>query len=664
MQLVPRNRSQAWGLVVLVAIATALLGWQQTQLGIDAENRALRVPNSADGLALQQREREFGTDSVMLISFAALGTGPTPLSPAEHGAMQELQGALSQSRYVRKCTPLPTMAVGFHDLIVELVPDPKLGGEPAVREVERIARSHAQGMRLAMTGIPAVESDIARAVQAERVRIVPRMLLVLVLLLCMCFRGWKVAVAVLTPALVGITWTSGLFAWLGHLLDPVAVLLDPVLLTVGVAGGVQIAESYLRHRNATEQAWIAAQRAAVDIARPAMLAALTTVVGFLSLATQNMPAVIDFGVFAALGVSVTFLLGLVLTPTLLALFQASAPATRRLDDPQIISQRTSTWLKTRAGRILVAVSLVTALSAFQWPKLRIDNDPLAVLPPAHQRRQDTRELAQRLGGVELFELYVPQGHRQAQESRWKLLQAQALAMPGVAGSAGPARQSTVGSLVIPALLAPGGAGMREPLFQALDERMHALGADPVRSVGTSVQMTRDSTRLIRGQLRGLGITVLALWAIFVVALRSVKLGTLAIVPNLVPGAVLYGALALGNRPVTVATAMISSVMLGLIVDSTIHFLHHYQTSRKLGQGARAAVQTGMAHTARGILFTALVLAAGFAVGATGALETTIEFSLLSSATVVMAVASVLVILPALLLVLDDQSEFKGMQHAV
>ncbi len=664
MRFVPHNRSQAGVLLSFVACATAYLGWQQTQLQIDSENRALRVPHSADALALAQRERDFGTDAVLLLCVAAPGDVKRPLSLAETSALKSLQAELSRSPCVRKWTPLPPRTTGFHDMLVELVPDASRGTEPAVREVERLGRTYSQGLRLAMTGIPAVESDIASAVQAERVLIVPRMLLVLFAVLWACFRNWKVAIAVLAPGIVGIIWTSGIFARLGHLLDPVAVLRDPVLLTVGVAGGVQIAESFLRHRGTTNDAWTAAQQSAVDIARPAMLAALTTVVGFLSLVAQVMPAVIDFGVFAALGVGMTFLLGLVLTPTLLALLRTLAPPSYERSERPAISHMAGTWLQSQAWRILIVVSLAALWSAAQWPKLRIDNDPLAVLPPEHPRRQETQEIAQRLGGVELFELYVPAGHRQTQEGRWKLLQAQALAVPGVAGHAGPARQSANGSLVIPAMLAPGGAGSREPLFQAVDERMHALGADPVRSVGTSVRMTRDSVRLIRGQLRGLGFTVLALWAIFCAALRSVKLGTLAIVPNLVPGALLYGALAWDDRPITVATAMISSVMLGLIVDSTIHYLHHYKIGRRLGRDARAGIRTAMDRTARGILITALVLVAGFGVGASGALETTIEFSLLSSVTVLMSVASVLLILPALLLVFDAPNKLASTSDAI
>ena len=645
----PHNRAQAWLVLVALLLPTAFLAWRQSRLEIDRENRALRATSSIDAQALARRELEFGADRTALISAEGDVEGGELEAEAAR-ALTALEASLRGSPFVRALRILPGSGVGMRDFVVELdargarAAD---GAAPAVEELQRLLGQHAEQLRLRLTGLPVVETVIAKAAHVERLRMFPRLLLVLILLLAACYRSVGVASAVLLPALCGIAWTGGLFELLGRRLDPVSVLLDPVLLTVGVASGVQLAEAYLASRSAGLARFAAAGATARVTAAPAMLAALTTVVGCLSLATQAMPAVVDFGVFAAVGVALTFVLGLILTPTLLALFDARGRGARARA-PQRWGANLARWIAERGAWIRLSAAGAALLGAASWPAIRIDNEPLGILPAEHPLRRDTQAIAERLGGIETFELYLPAGDRQADGGHLALLGAHLLEQPAVAGPAGVPLRSASGSAVISALLRPGGAAEREALFDALDGRLAALGSQG-RAVGLSVQSARDSTRLVRGQLGGLAATASILWALFVWNLRSVRLATFAMAPNLLPCLVLYGSLAAAGRPFGVATAMISSVMLGLIVDSTIHFLHHHEAARRAGLQPLACVQAALARAGRGIVFTALVLALGFAVGASGSLETTVEFSLLSSATILLALASVLVVLPALLL---------------
>jgi len=116
-----------------------------------------------------------------------------------------------------------------------------------------------------------------------------------------------------------------------------------------------------------------------------------------------------------------------------------------------------------------------------------------------------------------------------------------------------------------------------------------------------------------------------------------------------PCVVLQGALALADRPLSVATAMIATVLLGLIVDDTIHFLHGYRAERRAGHARASALERSLEHSGRAIVVTSAVLTVGFAAGLAGRLATTIEFAALCSLTIVLALACDLVLLPAMLL---------------
>jgi len=432
-----------------------------------------------------------------------------------------------------------------------------------------------------------------------------------------------------------------------------------VLLTVGVAGGVHLVERYLSDRALGLERWDAARDATRDLWLPATLTSFTTVVGFLSLALHPIPAVADFGVFAALGVSLTSLFALVLTPTLLALLDRgvnAAALARRLALWDALGAGLSGWITRRASAVRWASVLLALAGAWAWTGIRVDNDPLRILPPDHALRTDTDLAAAELGGCESFDVLVPAASPLAEPTRLALFASDLFERPGVAGPAGPALRSAGGDLLVQALLEPGGSRVRERLFDAVEDRARAFGASGVRLAGTAVQVARDSARLIRGQMRGLGLTLVVILVVFCLAFRSLRTGLLAMIPNVVPCLVVYGGLALAGRPVSVATAMISSVLLGLIVDDTIHLLHRFRQARERGLARPAAVERALDHAGRPVVVTSLVLAGGFACSLLGRLETSREFGLLAAVTILVALVADLVLLPALLVGRDVPRE--------
>ncbi len=198
------------------------------------------------------------------------------------------------------------------------------------------------------------------------------------------------------------------------------------------------------------------------------------------------------------------------------------------------------------------------------------------------------------------------------------------------------------------MLAPSASSAREGLFDAIELQARALGARDVRATGSAVQIARDSGRLVRGQIRStatnLGLFFLLFWAGF----RSARYAVLALIPNVFPCLVVYLALALLGRPLSVATAMVSSVLLGLIVDDTVHVLHRFRRAHARGTGALHSIERVFAGSGRAVLIVSAVLGLGFALACFGRLSTTVEFGSLAAATIVLAFLSDLVLLPALL----------------
>jgi hypothetical protein len=645
------TRARAAWILALLCLPTALFLRAQLDLQVDVENTSLKSVGTPEAEHQAQRIRSFGRDEEVIVVFRARPAQRGPADEAGARALTELAGEVRALAGVAELVEAPPPREGVRVWSVRL-DTPDGGYAPAVEELERLVRAGTPAsMQAAVSGQPVGEIAIARELQAEQQRIVPLLGLALVVLLLLYYRHAGLVAAILVPALLGIAWTMGAFAFAGRELNPVSVMLQPVLLTVGVASGVHWAEAYLDQLTAGHSVAAAARGAVEELRKPALLAALTTVIGFLSLSFNSIPAVVDFGVFAALGIGLTHAIASVATPALLVLVARQPGArmmARRGKRVDVLGLPVADWLARHAAGIRVGAVLVAALALMSALGLRVDNDPQRVLPEDHPFRQDTALVTRELGGSEAFDLLVPRGSRLADPIELGLFLSWATKLPAVAGAAGPPLVSDDGSWLARLVLQPTGSTAREELFDSIEARARALGAPEVHVTGTAVRVARDSGRLIRSTLSGTLAALAALFVVFWVGFRSAYYAGLALVPNVLPGLVVYGGLAAFDVPLSFATAMISSTMLGLIVDDTIHLLHRYRIRRAEGHDELAAIEHVYRHAGRAILITSVVLGVGFSIGMFGRLSTTAEFSTVAAITIAVAFVSDLVLLPAIL----------------
>ncbi|MCC7399567.1 MAG: MMPL family transporter [Planctomycetes bacterium] len=650
-------KSSLWSRLcwVLFAAASIFLLLQSLGQRVDPGNRALKSIDTVDATNRRRLQEVVNYHPVVLLAFAM--RGETSWLPADRERLADLCQRLLAMPEVASCSLPPS-------------PDPDLGLMPvALRSVdeavlERVvatAREMAPpSCQVLATGMPLLEHGIATLVAGERSTVVPLLLAVLFGAAWLGYRRLGLAIAVLLPAVTAIAWTSGIVAWCGNELDPVAALLDPVLLTIGVAASVHFVEAFCRARAAGHDEAAARQRAVADLRTPALLATATTMLGLWSLGSSATPAVVDFGVRAAFGVALTHLFTFAMLPAWLHRW-GGRPTTGLA-----AADFATPWVRLLFQRrlpILLTTTVVSVLAGLGLSQLRTDNDPLSMLPAGVPPRSEHDQLAARLGGVEPFHLLVPARSTAADPSRLLPLLAELRRLPGVAGMAGPVQRGAEGDLAVPLLLAPAGSRERVALFADVQRVALALGHDDVVACGEAVQMARDSDRLMQGLLGSLGWSLLALTLAMSLGLRSWRLGLAAMLPNLLPTLWIYGGLGLLQRPVSVATAMIACTMLGLIVDNTLHLLHHYRIHRAASP-SRVALRHAFAHCGRAMTLSSVVLMLGFATAATSRLATTVEFAVLATLTIASAWIGTAVLLPLLLGARCRRSTTSSADHAM
>jgi predicted RND superfamily exporter protein len=171
----------------------------------------------------------------------------------------------------------------------------------------------------------------------------------------------------------------------------------------------------------------------------------------------------------------------------------------------------------------------------------------------------------------------------------------------------------------------------------------------VQVTGNNYLLAQMSRTLVHTQTRTFGLATVLVLGSIALALRSWQLGCIAALPNMLPPLLLFGLMGWCGIALSTATAMIASVVLGLIVDDTIHLLHRYSRERAAGQAPLPAVERSLRSTGRALLTTTLILTLGFWVGVLGSFLPTVHFSFLTGLTMILALVVELLMTPAVIL---------------
>ena len=195
--------------------------------------------------------------------------------------------------------------------------------------------------------------------------------------------------------------------------------------------------------------------------------------------------------------------------------------------------------------------------------------------------------------------------------------------------------------------------------QALASRI--LGPEyDVEVTGLYPLYAKITVDLLRNQLRSFGIALLCVSVTMCIGLRSIRLGLVSMIPNLIPMVLCLGVMGWTGIPINMATAMMLSIALGIAVDNTIHYLWRFR--RELAIHRDYAVAIARSHQTVGMacLFNSVVIVGGFWVLCLSEFVPTIYFGMLIGLTMIGALVSVIVLLPVLL-ILVRPVEVAGLQ---
>ena len=176
----------------------------------------------------------------------------------------------------------------------------------------------------------------------------------------------------------------------------------------------------------------------------------------------------------------------------------------------------------------------------------------------------------------------------------------------------------------------------------------------VKATGTAYSLLSTIGRLIIDLGRSFGFACIVITGLLMLQLKSVKLGLIAMVPNLSPIVFVMGVMAIVGIPIDMVNILIASIAIGIAVDDTIHLLHHFRAHFDQHGNVEAAINNAFEHAGRAMVSTSTVLGIGFFAFSFASISNIQRFGLLIALTSVAAMLIDLIFTPALLRLFYDR----------
>lgn len=170
----------------------------------------------------------------------------------------------------------------------------------------------------------------------------------------------------------------------------------------------------------------------------------------------------------------------------------------------------------------------------------------------------------------------------------------------------------------------------------------------IKPTGAVYTLVSTIGNLIWDLLSSFGIAFVVITLLMMVLLKGLKIGLIAMVPNLMPVVVIMGVMHLSGIPIDMNNILIASISIGLAVDDTIHLLHHFRVNHLATGNVEESIRRAMAHSGRAMVSTTLILMLGFFVYMGAEMANIQRFGLLIGLTALFALLIDLFFAPALL----------------
>ena len=557
-----------------------------------------------------------------------------------------------------------------------------------------------------LTGSNFMSVSFSEASQKDVASLIPLMYLVVIVFTWILVRSIAGTVATVSVIFASMLAAVGLTGIAGILFTPPSISAPIIVSTLAVADSIHVLVSmFANMREGKSKADALVESLRVNF-MPIFLTSVTTALGFLSINFADSPPLRDLGNITAMGVIVAWLLSVSLLPAMMMLMPVRVPEQRNGLSVQL--EKLGRFIVANRMPVLIGSVIVAGGLCALVPLNKANETFVHYFDTSVKFRNDTDWAADNITGLYTmeFDLEAPSGSVTDPAyiktlddfKQWWLADPRVKHVASVSDIFKRLNKNMHGDdesyykvpddpelaaqyLLLYEFSLPFGLDLGNQInidktatrFFVAFEHLEATetraivddaynwlaeNAPGMETIGVSpaVMFAYIADRNIKSMFIGMPVALIGISLLLILALASWKMGFLSLIPNLVPLGLAFGIWGIIDGKINFTMAIVLGMVIGIVVDDTIHFLSKYlRARRELNYSPENAIVYAFRTVGTALTTTSVILVAGFMVLAQSAFLPNGGMAQLTSIAIVCALIADFFLLPALLLVVDKDS---------
>tara|TARA_B100000809_G_scaffold57976_1_gene54210 strand:+ start:1779 stop:4043 length:2265 start_codon:yes stop_codon:yes gene_type:complete len=561
--------------------------------------------------------------------------------------------------------------------------------------------------KLYYIGSPMLVTYISDLMRNDLTNLLPLAFLVIAFILFLSFRSISGVLLPLLIAVISIVWSLGTMAFLGIKMSMISNNIPIILLAIGSAYTIHVINRINKVSQTKESDVISTALAFVLI--PLILAALTTIIGFVSFlfgAYLNM--IVDFGIFTALGTLFASLLSIFFVPSVLEAVNYKSKKTIQQSERSFLKnyflKPITVLLIKKPKTIFIFWMLLIAISIVGMFSIERSVDIQEYFKKDNPTRLAERIMIEKFGGTKPIFVHF-KGNMQSPNVLKAMIQTSEYMekSPDVYTSMSIAKliaeinlnitntreipneieqieqlwfllegnevlnrfvnEDLTEGIIISKFKSPDNESKKEFAKYMREFIANTTSEDyKIEITGMPfVDITMDQS-LINSQIGSILIAILFVIILVGIILRSWISGLYASLPIIATIILLFGFMGLSGISLNIATVLVASVALGIGIDYSIHIISHFNESYKKTQDLYKSIQESILISGNAIIINVISVSAGFLVLVFSEMVPLQYFGLLIALSMVSSCLGALTLLPSILILMNRNKSKKNTQN--
>jgi hydrophobe/amphiphile efflux-3 (HAE3) family protein len=534
-----------------------------------------------------------------------------------------------------------------------------------LQKIDSVISSNPGNTKIIKGGLPYIRQSLVRDVGRDAIILIPAALIIMLLVLKVNLGSWRSVILPFSVVVLTTAFSLALIPLIGWKLSIITLLVPVILIAVANNYGIYLVARFqeLSYRNPDASRKELIKILIKSLNMPILFSGLTTVAGILGLLTHSIIPAKQVGVLAAAGVSLALLMSLLLIPSLIFVSGTGLISKNRKNDKtrlfENIIDKLSKLIINYPGKILLVSAVVIILLASGIAFLKINTNQENYFAPKHPIRQASAIINSKFGGSQTISVMIKgdikdpeimkgidrvtteiehqegvggvfsisqvmremskaiytdteDGYNRIPDTREAI--AQMFELYNMSGNPDDLKELTDLDNTKAHIL----IRISEPennIIKSVNARISELTVNFPAEVsvgGYAIIMSDFAESIIKGQISSLLFAVITVLLLLTIIFRSFKGGLIGSIPLIASILILFGFMGYTGIALDAATALLSSIMIGVGVDFTIQYIWCFNLQIRSGLSYPEATSSALGTIGRSIIINAFSVMAGFA----------------------------------------------------